>query len=383
MDEVIYIEVLGRHGEVISRHAARALPVRIGRAYDNDLILDDPFVAPHHVVVERSAAGDLEIVDAGSTNGLFRVGARDRLIRERIDPAARYRGGRTEFRIRPSSYPVPAELVDRRGSGHSRPAAACVAVVAAAAALLLWGWSETHEPIELAKLAMPPLVLVLGLLVWAGAWALAGRVLLGEPRFATHLGVAALTVLGYLLAGNWDYLAFAFSAPGLRHLMIPATVALLAWGLWRHLSLVTRRPGRGVALAAVAVAVALVGSLLLALHVDAAGDLSKMAYLKAIKSPAVRLAEGREARAVLSGCAWAQAGVGAAEGTMIDRPRLASRLEREARRSEKSCVIIAKRRQGRGTGLAGALSAVGRRASGMGSGLQPDQPLRGDIEWHG
>jgi putative effector of murein hydrolase len=132
-------------------------------------------------------------------------------------------------------------------------------------------------------------------LVWSGAWGLAGRLLVGERRFAGHLTAAALTVLGYLLLGNWDYVAFAFSAPGLRHLMIPATAALLAWGLWRHLSLVTRNPGRGVALAAVAVAAVSVGSLALYFETDRADDLTRMGYLKAIKTPLVRLASGREA----------------------------------------------------------------------------------------
>jgi hypothetical protein len=257
------------------------------------VILDDPYVAPHHAVVERRPAGELELVDAGSRNGLYRVGASRRLGRERIDPDARYRAGRTEFRIRSSRHTVAPELVERAGGGWE-PAVAALAVLAAAAAVLLYAWSDSHQRIEPAKLAMAPVLVVLALFVWAGAWGLAGRLLVGERRFAAHLTGAALLVVGFFVAGNWDYLAFALSAPGLRHVAIPAFGAFLAWSLWRHLSLVTRSPGPGVALAAGAVAAVFLGSIALYLDADSADDSNRMAYLKAIKTPAVRLVKGRE-----------------------------------------------------------------------------------------
>ena len=46
-----YIEVLDHKGEVSTRFPSIALPVTIGRAYKNQIILDDPFVSPEHVRV--------------------------------------------------------------------------------------------------------------------------------------------------------------------------------------------------------------------------------------------------------------------------------------------------------------------------------------------
>ena len=74
---------------------------------------------------------------------------------------------------------------------------------------------------------------------------------------------------------------------------MPALGAVVAWGIWRHLSLVARNPRRGVAMAAVAVAAASVGSLALYNYVDVTDDLTHMRYLKAIKPPVVRIADGR------------------------------------------------------------------------------------------
>lgn len=51
-----------------------ALPTSLGRAEDNDLVLDDHMVSRHHAVV-RQDAGRYVIADLGSTNGTF-VGGR-------------------------------------------------------------------------------------------------------------------------------------------------------------------------------------------------------------------------------------------------------------------------------------------------------------------
>lgn len=294
MDEVTYVEVLGRHGEVVARHAAHRLPVKIGRAYGNDVILDDPYVAPYHAAVERSPAGDLELVDAGSRNGLFRVGDRAPLTRDRVDPDARYRVGRTELRIRASSHAVSPELPDHGGRGWRQAAIPVAAVLASAGMSLLYSWSTTYEQSDLAKLVLPPVLLVLALLLWAGAWSLAGRLLIGAWRLAGHLTAAALVVLAYFFVNNWDYLQFALSWSWLLYPGLVVLGAFVAWGLWRHLSLVIRNPGRGVAVAAVAVTAVSLGSFVLYSLTDREDELTRMAYLKAVKPPVVRLVSGRE-----------------------------------------------------------------------------------------
>lgn len=296
MDEVIYVELLDRHGDVASRHAARTLPVRIGRAYDNDIILDDPCVAAHHVVVQHTPAGELEIVDAGSRNGLFRVGQRQRVACERVDPSALYRAGRTEFRVRASAYRVAEELAERGAGNLREPLLALAAILAVVAALFLDTWSGINERTELATLVKTPVLIVLALFVWAGAWGLAGRLLLGERRFAAHLTAAALALIAVFLANRLDYVAFALSAPQTDYLAPCAVGVALAWGLWRHLALVIRRPRRGVALAAAAVAAACVGFFTLITQPDRADDVPQMAYLKHIKVPEARLVGGTDTR---------------------------------------------------------------------------------------
>ncbi len=82
MDQVIWVEILSRRRDVAARYRFEGPEIRIGRAYDNDVVLDDPFVAANHVRLFRSADGELIAEDAGSANGLFLD--RDKQRQERI-----------------------------------------------------------------------------------------------------------------------------------------------------------------------------------------------------------------------------------------------------------------------------------------------------------
>ena len=65
-----YIEVLDAKNRVTQRFALDALPVTIGRAYSNRIILDDPFVSPKHLAIVSDDGGRLRADDLDSLNGL-------------------------------------------------------------------------------------------------------------------------------------------------------------------------------------------------------------------------------------------------------------------------------------------------------------------------
>jgi hypothetical protein len=79
----LVIEVLARDGEVLTRHRIERLPATIGRALDNDVIVDDPFVAPLHLVLEARGEGPAQVVarDAGSRNGVYLMRSQSALAR--------------------------------------------------------------------------------------------------------------------------------------------------------------------------------------------------------------------------------------------------------------------------------------------------------------
>ena len=59
----------GHDAPVRQTHVVTAWPLRIGRALDNDLVLADPHVAPHHLQV-AVAEGGVRLVVGDTRNGV-------------------------------------------------------------------------------------------------------------------------------------------------------------------------------------------------------------------------------------------------------------------------------------------------------------------------
>ncbi len=294
MDELIFVEVLGRAGEVVHRHAVARLPATIGRAYDNDVILDDQYAAPHHLRLERGESGELVLIDLDSRNGLFALDPTTRIVRATARPDARFRVGHTQLRIRPRSYAVPAERKDAAHTPwHRKPLVLAGLYLAAVACVLLYRFTSTIEHIEPPKLAMPAVWVTLGVCVWASAWAFVGKALAARGNFVAHVSIAlAALVLVLVAATLGGYAAFAFSSSVIDEGTIVPVAAVAAWALYQHLALVSRQRRRTLALAAFGIVVSAVGVLSLVDLANQNDQPGRMAFLKEIKSPAVRLVPG-------------------------------------------------------------------------------------------
>jgi hypothetical protein len=294
VDELIFVEVLGRAGDTVQRHPVAALPATIGRAYDNDVILDDPYCAPHHLRLERAESGELVLVDLGSRNGLYALDPTARVARTAAGPEARFRIGHTQIRIRPRSYAVPAERDDAaHGPWHRRPLPLAVMYAAALTCVLAYNFVTTTDRMEPLRLVMPAVWVTLGVCGWAAAWAFAGRALGARGNAVAHASIAlAGLVFLFVVATVFGYAAFAFSSSVVDEGTIVPLAAVAAWALYRHLTFVSRQPRHTLALTAFGIVVGAVGVLSLADYAGQRDQLSRMAFLREIKTPAVRLVPG-------------------------------------------------------------------------------------------
>ena len=149
-----------------------ALPIRIGRGYDNDFILDDAHSAASHAIVEADGDGGLVLRDLGSKNGVIHRGQRqtsmaldgDTVVRLGHTQPARAR--RPTSRWRPNCVDTHQARLGRRapatvGPGADRPCSAACAT-----------WLSDAEPFAADPLPAWcwPTALAAGL-VWAGVWA--------------------------------------------------------------------------------------------------------------------------------------------------------------------------------------------------------------------
>lgn len=75
------------------------------------MVIDDPHVAPQHVLVERDDNGALVAEDLGTANGLFADRGTRKLKRIDLDGERLIRIGHTDLRIPDANYAVTPERV--------------------------------------------------------------------------------------------------------------------------------------------------------------------------------------------------------------------------------------------------------------------------------
>ncbi len=263
MDRVILVEVRDRRLHLRSRHRVEQLPASIGRAYDNDIIVDDRYMDAHHARLLLDADGVMVIEDTGSVNGV-RDGMRgERSPRLRLPSGGTARLGETVLRVVDIGHAVapavPLSDENRLVSGLRRPGVAWTTIGGSLAFSAVVAWLKQYGADDAATAVGAAVAIFLFLALWAGTWALVGRAQGARARFLTHLAIAALALsLGTLWTAAMQYVEFIWPAAMARSLAQSAgLLLLLTVALSAHLSLVSMLSRRRRILTAAVTAVSL------------------------------------------------------------------------------------------------------------------------------
>ncbi len=210
-DDIIWVEVLSRQRDVVARHRCVGPEVSIGRGYANDVVLDDPYVAPRHLRIARSPAGAWIAEDLGSAGGLFADGDKRRHATIVLDGERPIRIGHTLLRIRDAGHAVQSERLPPRQGHHALFIAVAFALAMVGIETLSLWLSETDQP-KISRYAVPIVTLLLGIIGWTAVWAVVTRIFSHEARFERHLLIAASAVLAIsLLTETVGFFSFALS----------------------------------------------------------------------------------------------------------------------------------------------------------------------------
>lgn len=315
MEALAFVEVLGRHGEVQARHAVYRWPARVGRGYDAEIILDDPFVAPRHASIEPAGDGRFKVSDLQSVNGLSVSPSSRRVPEAEVGPEDVVRLGRTQIRVRAPSYAVLPEQRMRAVALHRRPGS-FVAAAGVLLALTLWSaWVMTSARDEWATLLFPALVIAAVAGVWISVWALVSRTVGGRANFAAHGFVACAGLAAIELADTlFDYLSFGFDARWLEHGGTAVLAALAGAMLYRHLRLNSRATRRQLGFIAALIVAAGFG---VGAGVERAAETRRegmQGYDNTLKSPAFLWVAGEPPGAFLAAADALQRAADAAAG---------------------------------------------------------------------
>lgn len=232
------IETLTASGDVHSRYKYADLPVRIGRSYHNDIVLDDPHIAAEHALLELDEQGRLQLRDLGSQNGIKLQGKRAASFSPGEDDI--FHLGQTQLRVRDSNYQVAPEIADEtnhRWQGWPLFSSGLLIITLLA---LLDMWVGDISDSKASAYVMSASTWLGFAAVWSGIWALANRAFGGSAHFSRHLftlacGLGALTLLDYLCALLGFGLSWEWATRYSSHLQT-AIVACTVYYHLRHIS---------------------------------------------------------------------------------------------------------------------------------------------------
>ena len=284
------IEVFERDGRVGHSASVHGWPLTLGRALDNDVVLDDPHVAAHHATLSPDDQGSL-VLDVGDTvNGVEVDGRRHGARAQVALPAggARLQLGGLQLRLR-----LPAEVLAAERPLPVLGRAHLAGPLLAGLLFLLLGLFDHWLSLDPGADAAAWLPVAVGLPIavagWCVLWALAAKLFQHRFDFMGHLRI----VLPWLLAVELvDLLLTPLAAtlgwPWLWRLVSPLQVLLGLLMLRAHLALLLPHSRHAVTTVLAAAALAATAISLTVIH-RATDRFSRPAYMSTLPLPALDL----------------------------------------------------------------------------------------------
>ncbi|MES2296107.1 MAG: FHA domain-containing protein [Pseudomonadota bacterium] len=287
-----FIEVLARNGDVLHRHQCAALPIRLGRGYDNDFIVDDAHAAARHAIIEHDAEGRIVMRDLGSRNGVIERGKRRAALVLGGDTVVRI--GHTSLRVRPFDFPVAPELIDRTMHGWEGALPALAGLLLIALFALDTTWIGDTQPFQAIRYVQALATWLGAGLLWGGVWAFTNRLFGRHARMGRHLfifgcGLTAISVVKAL----GSLCAYAFSLEALSRYGSHAVIAIVCAMLFYHLCMVKPHHPKRFAAACMAL-LALASGLVLMGNDQRSGHLADDPYMAVLLPPSVRVSRDHE-----------------------------------------------------------------------------------------
>ncbi len=303
-----------RGGQLVATQRVLAWPVTIGRALDNDLVINDGYVAPHHLTIDWQ--GEQAIVASLDTaNGVrhrsVAHGARARFewhvspddLPERGALTLAGQGEHWQLRLltaqaasaaERSLMPVAADSVSDNRLTPPRAAywlSTAGAVLGVFALYGLTAWLSADRPDSWLRNTLSAWLMVgVALSAWCLLWALVSKIFVGRVVFWPHVRIACMgTLAGAAIPFALSAIAFSLSLDALVRYDLITTIAVSCVFIWAHLEQATSVGRRKLAFAVAALAV--VG---LSIKYVADWQLSRhfanRLYMSQLFPPAMRLA---------------------------------------------------------------------------------------------
>ncbi|MCA9398535.1 MAG: FHA domain-containing protein [Candidatus Omnitrophica bacterium] len=202
--------------------------ITIGRGFQNDLILTDPYISENHLLVRLNEEG-LWIEDLGSRNGTYLLRRYEKVGKLQVRSGAEITIGHTRLRLYRDSHPVePEYTLDNGGSFLNRvqsPLTAWCLLFVFTGLLYFGNYISTFTKEAVTKFLFYPVIGLIVLLFWMGFWAFVGSIVRHRAYFSAHVSIFCLwNILGMIFSITNQYLAYYANSSVLHNLIE------LVWG---------------------------------------------------------------------------------------------------------------------------------------------------------
>ena len=309
MNPVALLEVLDRDGHVRQSRPITAWPATVGRALDNDLVLDDPHVAAHHFSIEADAVG--VFIRIGDTINGLRADERHLDRNDRLavgDSALHLVAGDSHLCLRLAEHALAPELplaTPRSVWHHVWPPLTAGLVVLAT--LLFATWLET-DPDDLVRALGGMLMAAFTAgLAWCAGWSLLSKIFTRRSHFWWHVRVLLLGFLALEVGEATAHaLAFAMSWPWASNFAFVLNYAIGVAMLYFHM--LGLEPRRLVRMRVVVASMFVAGTgLSLWFHHQGRDQFGEELYMNHLFPPALRLARPVDTTTFVNGLVPLQA----------------------------------------------------------------------------
>jgi len=293
MEAPIIVEVLDRFGKVKERHKIKQFPIKIGRSYKNDIIIDDNYISAEHIELMVDGDGHIMATDLHSDNGLFTIHPVIRHDILTVQDNQRIRIGHTDIRFRSENFSVKETFFD-----HGRPSQWHLIMTNGLILPLIWlltagilmanqyfmTTQEVHSSVLLASV-LPVLIVIV---VWSFIWSVVSKIITHKFYFAYHGIHVGLLLSGfYFIELSFEYLEFIFPVNGLQAVLtVFSDLAFTALLFYGHLRQSTHFRKRKTKITSSVVASLIVGVAYLVSFVNQPQYSGRPDYSGIIKPPA-------------------------------------------------------------------------------------------------
>jgi len=218
MENPLILEIINRFNRVTERHKIATLPIIVGRGYDSDIILDDKYISPSHVKINKDINGQIILRDLDTVNGTHNLSQHQKIDQSLVNLNDRIRIGHTHFRLRDNKQMLENTEVDRFHSTRlsayiNNPWTLILAIPLLFSLFIYQEYMNTFRDTGLIKLLTGATPALLITLLWAVTWAGISRFFTHHFYFSSHCNIAGFGIIAILISiSTIDYYSFAFSA---------------------------------------------------------------------------------------------------------------------------------------------------------------------------